>query len=238
MNMFGKWPAVVTAWDRERRECRVSIPGVTDGADTMPLAEIEYPIGDKSEHTELRVIVGDRVWVEFIRGDPRYPLITGWRTKRTGNDNTKTRRHHHENFERHADAGDIHDHASDNIRTEAGANEAKQVGQEYTLDAGAKITLHVGGSTIVISGSKVTVTSPKFEVVAPMSTFSGMVTIQGVTTMLGGMAVSGNNGTGHASSITGNTDFTGQVSANGKRIDDSHKHGGVATGLGSSASVA
>ena len=55
-----------------RRICRLEIPGLTDGADTLPEAEIEYP-------------VGDTVWVAFIGGDPRYPIITGSRNPQAGN---------------------------------------------------------------------------------------------------------------------------------------------------------
>lgn len=37
--------------------------------------------------------------------------------------------------------------------------------------------------------------------------------------------------------VTGNTAFTGQVRANGKRIDDSHKHTGVVAGSSNSGTV-
>ena len=58
--MQGRYPAIVRSYDQARRTCRVEIPGLTDGADTLPEAEIEYP-------------VGDTVWIAFIGGDPRYP---------------------------------------------------------------------------------------------------------------------------------------------------------------------
>lgn len=38
-------------------------------------------------------------------------------------------------------------------------------------------------------------------------------------------------------SVTGNTAFAGQVRANGKRIDDSHKHGNVQAGSSQSGTV-
>lgn len=107
MQVFaGKYPAVVRSYNAKARTCRVEIPGITDGAELMPVAEIEYPIGDKSRAaahaTEIEILPGDLVWVEFIAGDPRYPLITGWRNPGAGN-STGWRRVHHANIEFTAD---------------------------------------------------------------------------------------------------------------------------------------
>lgn len=103
----GRYPAVVTEYLAATRECRVSIPGITDGAEIMPIAEIEYPIGDKSKAgtntTEIAVVAGDTVWISFIGGDPRYPIITGWRNPEAGN-STDWRRWHHKNIEWLAEA--------------------------------------------------------------------------------------------------------------------------------------
>lgn len=81
--MHGRYPAIVRTYDQARRTCRIDIPGLTDGGDTLPEAEIEYPIGDKSRSgafaTEIEILPGDTVWVAFIGGDPRYPIITGYR---------------------------------------------------------------------------------------------------------------------------------------------------------------
>src|SRR5690606_39810837 len=102
MTRDSRTPGIVESVDRARREVRVRIPGMTDDAELQPLAEIEYPIGDKSEHTEIRILPGDRVWLAFINGDPRYPIITGYRTKHTGNE-VGTRRFHHDAIETDAD---------------------------------------------------------------------------------------------------------------------------------------
>lgn len=106
MQLVGKYPAVVRTYEPETRTCRVEIPGITDGAELLPHAEIEYPIGDKSRAlahaTEIEILSGDLVWVEFIAGDPRYPLITGWRNPGVGN-SKGWRRYHHANFEFTAD---------------------------------------------------------------------------------------------------------------------------------------
>ncbi|GAB4059178.1 hypothetical protein [Uliginosibacterium sediminicola] len=98
----GRWPAVVKSYEQDTRMCRVEIPGITDGADVLPLAEIEYPIGDKSRNgrfqTEIEILSDDPVWVSFIGGDPRYPIITGYRNPQSGN-SVDWRRWHHTNME-------------------------------------------------------------------------------------------------------------------------------------------
>lgn len=53
-------------------------------------------------------------------------------------------------------------------------------------------------------------------------------------TITGTIAVQNTGGATTACAITGNTQFTGQVSANGHRIDDTHEHSGVTTGTGNS----
>lgn len=161
MSLHGKWPGIVREYDRARREIRVEIPGITDGAEVLPLAQIEYPIGDKSPHTEIRILVGDAVWLEFECGDPRYPIITGWRCPNTGN-STMFRRWHHENIESDADETQKHTSgttytvlAGTDIKNDAKNNINIHAGQNITIEAGQKITLKVGGSTIVIDGSSI-----------------------------------------------------------------------------------
>lgn len=100
--MVGKWPAVVDSYDKSTRECRVKVPSLTDGGDEALLAEIEYPVGDKSKagqfSTDILMLPGDPVWVEFLGGDPRYPIITGQRNPQVGN-GTDWRRFHQANIE-------------------------------------------------------------------------------------------------------------------------------------------
>lgn len=104
--MHGRYPAIVASYDKAKRTCRVKIPPLTDGAEVFPEAEIEYPIGDKSRagdfETEIEILAGDPVWVAFIGGDPRYPIITGWRNPQSGN-SANWRRWHHANIELLAD---------------------------------------------------------------------------------------------------------------------------------------
>lgn len=99
--MFGKFPAVIKSYNASSRECVIQTP-VGDEVD----AEIEYPIGDKSANghaTEIEILAGDKVWCEFIQGDTRRALITGYRNPKTGN-STGTRRWHHDSIELVADA--------------------------------------------------------------------------------------------------------------------------------------
>lgn len=211
--LAGKWPAIVREWIRERRECRVEIPSLTDGAEVYPLAQIEYPIGDKSEDTEIYVRVGDRVWVEFERGDARYPIITGFRSKQVGN-RQLWRKFEHENHERDAFDGDIYDHASQDIRTEAGRNETKQVAEVFHLEAGTKIELIVGGSKIEITDGLVKVTASQHTVDAAQTTFTGNVTVQGTTTSQGALTASAG------------ASVSGSMTNNGKNIGSNHTHVG------------
>lgn len=80
------------------------------------------------------------------------------------------------------------------------------------------------GSTYVEldpAGKIVNVTAPGgMTLNTPTVTITGVVTVQNANSAPTAMA------------INGNTNFTGQVSANGHRIDDTHKHSGVTTGTG------
>jgi phage baseplate assembly protein V len=80
------------------------------------------------------------------------------------------------------------------------------------------------GSTFVEldpAGKIVNVTAPGgMTLNTPTVTITGVVNVQNA------------NSAPTAMTINGNTNFTGQVSANGHRIDDSHKHSGVTTGSG------
>jgi hypothetical protein len=56
-------------------------------------------------------------------------------------------------------------------------------------------------------------------------------------TVTGIINVQNANSAPTAMAINGNTNFTGQVSANGHRIDETHKHTGVTTGAGQTGTV-
>jgi phage baseplate assembly protein gpV len=73
------------------------------------------------------------------------------------------------------------------------------------------------------------------DIETPLATFSHAVTIRGLLSWLGGMV--GSVVSGVASKITGDVEFIGSVKANGKVIDDKHKHGGVQRGDGQTDEV-
>jgi len=73
------------------------------------------------------------------------------------------------------------------------------------------------------------------EVITPQADFSEAVTIKGLLSWMGGMV--GSIASGTAAKITGMVEFVGGVFANGKRIDDKHKHGGVERGGGQTDEV-
>lgn len=67
-----------------------------------PLGDKPKPVGNAGKNggkaTEIEIMKGDAVWIEFIRGDPRYPLITGHRCTNVGN-TFDTRRFNHKKIE-------------------------------------------------------------------------------------------------------------------------------------------
>jgi phage baseplate assembly protein gpV len=73
------------------------------------------------------------------------------------------------------------------------------------------------------------------EVITPLADFSEAVTVKGLLTWMGGMV--GSIASGTAAKITGTVEFIGKVFANGKQIDDKHKHGGVQQGNDNSGEV-
>jgi len=170
--MAGRYPGIVKEYLPKQRQCRVEIPGLTDGGDVLPLAEIEYPIGDRSIHdvraTEIRIEAGDSVWLEFIGGDSRYPIITGARNPTTSA-STEWRRFQHANIELLADntlqlittdkqhsvvinadgvtvntTGDASVNADGNVSAAAGGNASIK----------AAGTAKIDGSTVVLNGGK------------------------------------------------------------------------------------
>jgi hypothetical protein len=150
----GKYPAFVESYDKTTRQVRVSIPGITDGKDVFPLAEIAYPVGDKSrivegQHpTEIEILPGDHIWVEFIGGDERYPLITGYRNPNAPSSNSiDWRRWHHANIEMIAEGI---------LRLIVG-------GSTITINP-TSITLAIGTSTIVMTSANIQITADRVDI--------------------------------------------------------------------------
>lgn len=83
---LGRWtPGVIDSVDSRTRIVRVQIPGLTDGAQQYPEAEICYPVGEDCRETDRRIKPGALVWLDFVGGNPKYPIIIGYRCPQRGN---------------------------------------------------------------------------------------------------------------------------------------------------------
>lgn len=151
--MPGRYPAIVKSYDQSRRTCRIEMPGLTDGGDVLPEAEIEYSIGDKSRDgsftTEIEILPGDTVWIAFIGGDARYPIITGYRNPQAGN-SVDWRRWHHKNIELLA---------TEIINALSGTDTRIKAENQLDLQAIGQIFVQSGGSLLTQSGSKTEIKS-------------------------------------------------------------------------------
>ena len=105
-----------------------------------------------------------------------------------------------------------------------------------THASGSKLQFHNDGTVTLISAGTLTSQAPQWNHTGPVQIDGTLVVTQTITGQAG-MAVSGNNGTGNSMSISGNTQFSGQVSANGHRIDDTHRHSGVQSGSSNTGTV-
>lgn len=191
----GRYPAVVVSYDPGRRTCRVDIPGISDGGDVHPEAEIEYSIGDKSRDgshaTEIEILPGDTVWVAFIAGDPRYPIITGYRNPQAGN-SQGWRRWHHANIEVLSDM---------------------------------LMRLISGGDFLIKSGSHVTIQAPSVTVDSSNTDVTGNLNVKGKITGSGGMAISGGDGAQVEGNVRvkGDMHSTGSMISDGPNSPN-HRH--------------
>ena len=99
---MARYPAVIREYDAARRKVRIEMVGMTDGDTLLPESDLMYSLGDKSSHTEIEILAGDTVWVDFLADDPRYPIVVGFRPPEIGNV-VGWRRFHHANMELAAD---------------------------------------------------------------------------------------------------------------------------------------
>jgi phage baseplate assembly protein V len=105
-------------------------------------------------------------------------------------------------------------------------------GEIWTIHkSGSLMKFHNDGKVEVTATSTMTYTASQHHFVGPVQ-MDNTLNVNNTISGEGGMTITGDNGSGNASTVTGNTNFLGQVSANGHRIDDSHKHTGVTTGAG------
>jgi phage baseplate assembly protein V len=101
-----------------------------------------------------------------------------------------------------------------------------QAAHEYLLDvpAGGTITLKIGGSSLVMTDSAITLKSDAVTVIAPPITLQGNVLILGSLTGQPGAGGEGGNAT-----FNGRIDATVDVTAAGVSLKN-HKHSGVQAG--------
>lgn len=170
--MFGKYPAVVVSYDGNTRLAQIKLEPLDSGADSLLEAELLYPLGDKS-NTAIEVLADDPVWIEFEAGDPRYPIIVGYRNQRTGNvDNW--RRYHHANFEILAD---------DTIKIK---------GNVHVIVEAA--TVDVSATTVNVSATTTNITS--------LVNITGNTSIVGNLAVAGAISGTGGSGASIAGNVT------------------------------------
>lgn len=96
--------------------------------------------------------------------------------------------------------------------------------------SGSLLKFHGDGTVELTAASTMTYTATQHHFVGPVqmdNTLNVTETLSGE----GGMTISGDNGSGHASTVTGNMNMvgnlstTGTVTNNGKAIDSTHEHG-------------
>lgn len=96
--------------------------------------------------------------------------------------------------------------------------------------SGSLLKFHNDGTVELTAASDMTYTAAQHRFIGPVqmdNTLNVTETLSGE----GGMTISGDNGSGHASTVTGdmnmigNLNTTGTVTNNGKAIDSTHEHG-------------
>lgn len=202
-------PGFVDSYDPARKTCRVAIPGQTDGAEILPEAEFCFPVGDKSEHTDIRILKGDRVWLAFLNGDARFPVIMGYRPKQNGNE-TAWRRFHHDNIEHQADT-DLHLQAGQDVHIEAGRHVLIEAGGNAGLHASGDVEVFAGGNARV-EAQQVLVIAQQVTVQSPQTLITGMTTAQGLLMAAGGLSAIPAAGGGAGATIMGGLNLsTGSI---------------------------
>lgn len=87
----------------------------------------------------------------------------------------------------------------------------------------------------IVSPTEIRLAAPQVVIDSPQTTITGALLVQGLLTWTAGMV--GSITSGVATTITGVINFIGSLTANGKRIDDTHTHNGVQPGSGNSGDV-
>lgn len=198
--MSNFFPGLVTKYDAIERICMVTIPGFTD--EPIP-AEILYPLGEKATSTkgavtEIEIFPGDKVWLQFIGGDVRYPLIVGYRHALKGN-TVDWRQWHHKNIGLWAD---VQMHI-----------DSKGI---VTINGADSVTVNTKDAKINATGGA-EITSPSVKINAGATSCSGSLSVGGALNVSGGASISGGSG----ATFSGNMRVNGQISASGSIRENS-----------------
>ena len=225
----GLLPGEVESYDPVARTCRVRIPGITDGSSILPEAIIMSPIGDRSDaanskdHTELRILPNDAVWLMFEAGDPRFPIIVGARLKRAGNP-TGWRRWRHANIEMTADgvmrlnANKLEINVTTDMVTVVGGNQSDTV-------TGNQTSTVTGNQNDTVSGNQTTNVTGTMSSQAASSTHQAATHQLTAQTQINGALTTGSGPGGTGASIAGPVAITGgTVTHDGKNIGKTHTH--------------
>lgn len=204
-------PAFVVSYNQAARTCTVRVPY----SDETPVAEFCYPMGDKSEHTEIEILEGDRVWLAFINGDQKYPVIMGYRPKRKGNA-PGWRKYHHQNIELNA-AQDVKVIVGGDYEVTVTGEADITADGDVLIESSSKVTLVVGGSTVELTDGNITLTTTTINLNSVTVTLDGQLIVNGMTTLNGGMT-SSVGGMGGLAAV-----FNGDIEVDGKSFL-THQH--------------
>jgi uncharacterized protein involved in type VI secretion and phage assembly len=105
-------------------------------------------------------------------------------------------------------------------------------GETYIVhQSGSFLKFHNDGSVEMNAAAGATYAATSHTFTGPV-TMNDTALVKKTITGQGGIAVSGDNGTGNASTVNGNFATTGTITNNGKSIGSTHTHSGVTTGGG------
>lgn len=225
----GLWPGEVDTYDQAARTCRVRIPGITDGSNVLPEAVFCNPLGDRAtaddskDHTEIRILPGDPVWLMFEGGDPRFPIIVGYRTPRAGNP-IDWRRWRHKNVELTADETLIIN--ARNVIWNVGEDVVEHIGRHHATDIGGNRSSEItGNQTTAVSGDQQTDVSGSMASTAAESSHEAATHSLTAQTQIAGAITTTSGPGGGGATIQGPVSITGgTVTHDGVNISKDHKH--------------
>lgn len=205
-------PAKLISYDKANRTAKVTIAGLTDGVEEGITAMLAYPIGDDDLDTERELIPGADVWVFFEQGDTSMPVIAFYRRHGQGLATVDIRRIRQKNIE---------------------------VLARSTITLDAKDFIHIKAKMVNIDASTVNLKASNFNITAETNVKGnisqiGNYSMQGNQSIAGNQTINGDSTSYGNQTINGSVSATVDITANGISLN-SHKHGGVDTGGGSTS---